>query len=403
MTTRVLYAWELGANLGHVAAFLPVAQALRDGGHEIACALRETRTGAEVLSGQRIPWLQAPLLAETASPQPPLSYTDIMLRFGFGDPTALTGYVGAWLSILQLYRPRVLVADHAPAALLAAHIARLPTVMFGTGFCCPPPQTPLPSMRPWEPTPQGALAEVDARVLSTVNSVCDTFGAPRLTGAGQLFDCAETAVLGFPELDHYANRARGTYWGPIGSAGIGETPIWPEVPGRRVFAYLRPGHGQLGATLQALIDLQQPTLLFCPGLPAQAAEPLRAHRHIRLSAVPLDIARTVALADAAVTHGSFSTTAAFLQAGKPVLVLPNHLEQFLMGYRLEQSGIGLVIQPSAAPDASRGDILRRLHAVVNDPVLRANATAFAGRYRDFPQSTVVANLARRIVELGTAE
>jgi UDP:flavonoid glycosyltransferase YjiC (YdhE family) len=401
MSVRVLYAWELGANLGHVAAFLPLAQALRDDGHEIACALRETRTGAQVLSGQRIPWLQAPFLAETPSTQPPLSYTDIMLRFGFGDRSTLTGYIGAWLSIIQLYRPRVIVADHAPAALLAARIARLPAVMFGTGFCCPPPLAPLPSMRPWEPAPSEALSAIDARIGTTINEVCATFGAPALTHPGQLFDCAETAVLGFPELDHYAGRSRASYWGAIGSAGIGEAPSWPEAPGRRIFAYLRPGHAQLNATLQALIDLQQPTLLFCPGLPAANVEALRTHRHLRLSAGPVDIAQAVDLADAALTHGSFATTVAFLQAGKPVLVLPNHLEQFLMGYRLEQAGIGLLIQPNAQLDASRGDILRRLHAVITDPVLRANAAAFANRYREFPQTSVIANLARRIVELGS--
>ena len=31
----IVYAWEFGANLGHIGTFLPVARALRDALHEV--------------------------------------------------------------------------------------------------------------------------------------------------------------------------------------------------------------------------------------------------------------------------------------------------------------------------------------------------------------------------------
>ena len=396
---RVLYAWELGANLGHIAAFLPVAECLRDQGCEIVCAVRETNTAARVLSGKRIPWLQAPYLIEAPLRSAPLNYTDIMLRFGFQDEAQLLGHIGAWLSIFQMTGAQVVVADHAPAALLAAHFAKLPTVLFGTGFCCPPPSAPLPSMRPWEQAPNDALRAGEAQALATINRVAAQLRMAELSRVGELFSVAETAILGFPELDHYPQRQSGQdnvrYWGVIGNSGIGATPQWPDMPGRRLFAYVRPGHPSLAALFQAIVDLQLPTVLYCPGLDDNQRRALQGHRHIAFSIEPLDLKLAFAQADAAITHGNFATSAGFLQAGKPLLVLPTHLEQFLFACRVEQNGFGLQSPADHAPN----DLVTRLYRVATDPFFRTNTEAFSRRYQSFDQVSVVRNVAQKIIQL----
>lgn len=393
---RVLYAWEMGAGLGHVAAFLPIASALREQDCEIVCAVRDTGTAAPLLATRRIPWLQAPFLGETPSNAPLQSYSDILLRHGFADADRLLGHVGAWLSIFELYRPQVLVADHSPAALLAAKIAGLPTMLFGTGFCCPPASAPMLPLRPWEEPDREALLRSEEITRRTMAQVAGVLGGPAPASVGQLVSVAETTVLGFPEVDHYSERAaispQVRYWGVIGDAGVGQKPQWPARPGRRLFVYVRPAYPHLNALFTALVELGQPSIVYCPGLDAERLTGLSRHAHIKVAGGPLDLSVVFAEADAAVTNGSFSSSTGFLQAGKPVLVLPTQLEQFLFGRRVEQNEIGLV----AASEQPPTDLVNKLYRVSNDPVIRRNVEAFAARYRDFDQQHVVSNIVRRI-------
>jgi hypothetical protein len=393
---RVLYAWEMGAGLGHVAAFLPIASALRERHCEVVCAVRDTATAAPLLAKKQIPWLQAPYLSEAPSNSPLQSYTDILLRHGFGDADRLLGHVGAWLSIFELYRPQVLVADHSPAALLAAKIAGLPTLLFGTGFCCPPASAPMLPMRPWEKPDRDALSRSEEIARGTMREVAKVVGGDAPNSVGELVSAAETTVLGFPELDHYPERARvspqARYWGVIGDAGVGQRPQWPALPGRRLFVYVRPAYPHLDALFTALVELGLPSIVYCPGLDPARSAALSQQPHLHVAGAPLDLSIVFAEADAAVTNGSFSSSTGFLQAGKPVLVLPTQLEQFLFGWRVEQNEIGLLCPGERPPT----DLLTRLYRVTNDPVIRQNVEAFAARYRNFDQPHVVGNIVQRI-------
>ena len=73
----------------------------------------------------------------------------------------------------------------------------------------------------------------------------------------------------------------------------------------------------------------------------------------------------------------------------------------LRGVGLREEALPMILGCDAAGvDEDGNEVV--VHAVVSDPVLRANGAAFAARYRDVPQATVVAHLARRIVALGSA-
>ena len=45
--TRILFAWELGANLGHLTRDLPLARACRDAGLEVIFAVPNLRAAAD--------------------------------------------------------------------------------------------------------------------------------------------------------------------------------------------------------------------------------------------------------------------------------------------------------------------------------------------------------------------
>lgn len=391
---NILFGWELGANLGHVAKFLPLAQALRARGHAITWALSQTGAAARVIDRAGFAWLQAPVFPERRHATPPVSYADILARFGYGDAADLLGLTVAWRELLRLTNARLLLADHAPTALLAARTLDLPAMLFSTGFCVPPTVVPTPAMRAWAPAPPERLAAIEQPVLNSIDTVLARFGKPPLGGVARLFDVAENALMGFRELDHYPGRAGGRYWGDLTDAGVGIPPPWPELPGKRLFAYLRRETRHLDALLAALRALAQPTVIFFPGAPAALLKK-HAAPHLAYVDTPIDLARTGREADAAITYASLSTTTRFLLAGKPLLLLPGHLEQFLLARRVAKMGAGVLV----APDRPAADLPDRLRRVLDDPQLAANARGFARKYAALPQEVVIGNLVRRIEEL----
>jgi hypothetical protein len=358
------------------------------------CVVASTTSAAQILDKEGFTWLQAPYFPEQARQGPPLTYADILLRFGYASASDLLGLTVAWRELMKLAGAQVVMTDHAPTALLAARTLDLPAVLFSSGFCVPPQQVPTPNMRPWLPLPTEQLAAIERPALASINAVLERFGKLPLGGIAQLFDVAEDTLLGFPELDHYAERGPARYWGNLPDAGIGDPAPWPNMPGKRLFAYLRNECRHHESALAALHALGQPTVVFFPAAPESLISRFSAP-HLVFVQSPVDLARTSREADAAITYASLSTTTRFLLAGKPALLLPSHLEQFLMAKRVEQMGAGLLIDPEKSPV----ELPQQLQKVVFDPFFAGNAQAFARKYAAFPQAVVIANLVRRIEEL----
>ncbi len=67
----ILYAWEFGANLGHVGAFMPLARALREQGHDVHWMVTQPAVVGDFLDGEGFAWLAAPTLPEAPRPGPP--------------------------------------------------------------------------------------------------------------------------------------------------------------------------------------------------------------------------------------------------------------------------------------------------------------------------------------------
>ena len=390
----ILYAWEFGANLGHVGAFMPLAKALRSAGHALHWAVTQPAEVGDFLAGESFSWLPAPVHPEVRQNTPPLSYADILLRFGYADAKALFGLTGAWRELMRLTQPRLVLADHAPTAVLAARTLDLPVMLFSNGFTLPPRQTPLPSMRPWINVPAAQLQALDNTACQTINAVLRRHGKKPLDFSAQLFDVTEETMVTFPELDHYSERGPARYWGSLPSTGSGSPAAWPAGNGPRLFAYLRRETIHHPAILDALARLRLPTVIFFPGIEPELRERYRAPHLIFLER-PADIDQMTREADCAITYSSLATTTAFLLAGKPVLLLPGHLEQFMLARRVEEMGAGRLVNPEQVP----GDLRGVIADLLDNPSWRDNARAFAAKYAAFDQQAVIGNRARRVDEL----
>ena len=96
-------------------------------------------------------------------------------------------------------------------------------------------------------------------------------------------------------------------------------------------------------------------------------------------------------ADLVVCHGSHQVTAEALLAGKPLLLLPTQVEQFLTTRRVVRQGAALGIMPAVpGPDFSTA-----LHTLLSDPTHTARAQEFSRRYSSHRRDAALQALATR--------
>ncbi|HSA90896.1 MAG TPA: nucleotide disphospho-sugar-binding domain-containing protein [Burkholderiales bacterium] len=377
---RILLVWQLGGNLGHIVPLVGLGKALRSRGHQIAFAVENMRAAASLLSRHRFPFVQAPVLRSTAPdlPREPASYPEMLFHFGFADPDALTGAVRAWRELFCKLAPELIVFDHAPTALLAARGTGIPRVVFGTGFASPPRVSPMPSIRPWQQIPLERLEASEQRALDTANAALRAHNAPPLRVFHELFDVEENILATLPELDHYGARPNVRYWGPMFNDTEGSEPRWPPREGKKLFVYIRPNSAGFPPLVATLRNANLRTLWFAPGLIANARATAETPS-LRFVAEPVDINAAVCSADAAVLHGGHGTTAATLLAGVPVLLLPEHIEQFVLGRNAAALGASATINVGALGSG----LASILECVIHDARFSTNAQVFAAKYRSF--------------------
>jgi UDP:flavonoid glycosyltransferase YjiC (YdhE family) len=248
-------------------------------------------------------------------------------------------------------------------------------------------------MRPWIPVSNERLLQSDGIALAAINAVLERFDQPELRYVAELFMVAEDALLTFPELDHYAARGPAKYWGTL-PAAVAVAPSWPAVNGPKVFAYLRPESAHFEFALQCLTELPASVLVFAPGLSDIQSQKF-SRPHLHFSTEPVDLTTVAREADGALTYASPAATIAFLMAGKPAVMIPGHLEQYLFAKRVEDMGAGLLVNPEQPPTP----LPSMLHRLLNDPGLRANAVAFARKYANFDQHQVMTHIVERVEKI----
>lgn len=370
---RILMTWELGAGYGHLAPLLSLARPLQTAGHTLMFAVRDLAGAEAVLGASGIPYFPAP--ANFTPRQGAIhSYPQILLHTAFHDLDDLHSRARAWRALYALLEPDILVCDHSPTALLAARGLPLRCVATGNGFVLPPDVTPLPELRPWDAADPVQLAGDEAQALDRANSVLRALDAAPLTRLGELFGGASQALFTLKELDNYADlRKDATYWGvPPGPAGA--EPHWPVGEGKRVFVYGPPFDG-LTRVLTDLAKSGHRGLVYMPRLAPEERSRLQSER-LHFADTLLDMAAVSRGCDCAVMTSGHGSTTAMLLAGKPVLLLPQHLEMLLIAESVQKHGAGLSA-PALNPDAIR----TKLACLLEEESFTREARAIAERYR----------------------
>jgi UDP:flavonoid glycosyltransferase YjiC (YdhE family) len=196
----------------------------------------------------------------------------------------------------------------------------------------------------------------------------------------------------FRELDHYAGRDAGDYWG-ITRQDAGVAPVWPDMQGRRVFAYLKP-FDTLPSLLTTLRDAGHPTLIYLGKGGEDIAKQFEGG-NLAFADRPVDLKSAVTEAELVICHSGHGTVSAALLGGKPLLLLPLNMEQRMISARVIQAGAGLAAL-ALAPEGMREKFLR----LMAEPAFTAAARGFAERYASHQVETIpgrFAELAERLI------
>jgi len=390
--SRILIAWQLGANYGHLGQDLPIASCLRNRGHEVSFVVRDVSVAAERLLPANFPFVSAPSpIRVIALGHPPGNYAEILLAEGFADEPTLTGLMHGWFRLLELIRPDVVVLDFAPMALLAAQCFAIPTEQLSTGFDVPPPTHPLPSIRPWEQTPSARLIASEQRVLDRINGILTAHDKTPLGQVSALSGGSPTLFTTLAELDHYGVRPGAEYIGPIGGLNTALAVTWPTGTPSRIFAYLRPSVPGLETLLTELAKLQAHVICAVPG----ASEELRKRFGSRTFVVldhPVALAPLLPSADWVVSYGGVATTAAALLAGVPLLLVPQVVEQHLLGLCVERMAAGILV----GFERSQSKFHTAVSQMARNGPFKIAARAIAAKYAALDSSKAIGRVADMI-------
>jgi hypothetical protein len=392
---RILICWELGNGLAYIEGLTAVARAISKAGHEVHFAVRDLGH-AERLLGGRFPFYQAPttVIPPALALQNPMTFADVLINLGYGNANAVTARVRAWRNLLDFVKPDIVRCAHAPGALLAARGTGIRSLVVGIGFLVPPPASPLPLLRTWVKNADPArMAAREQQVLDGMNQGLLAIGAPKLASLGALYNETDTRVLyTYPDMDDYGPRDNVKYAGNF-QAGMGEAPVWPEVKGKRIFAYLEPTKN-IGLVLKVLASSGQPTLAYLPRPPEDLLR-LHAGGSLRITDKPLDLLKTAAACDLGVSHGGHNIVGTFLAAGKPQLMIPNYFPERVTAEKITGLHAGLM---AGWRDT---EIAEKLTQLLDDTTFSEQAKACAGRVTKLSMEAAMKSAVTDVDELVT--
>ena len=341
-------AWELGGDYGHLMRFLTLAHELASRGHDPVFALRELTHVDAVLRDTPFIVHQAPVwMASVAGLPPVLSFAETLMRLGFLHPASLAGLCRAWRALIGAIRPQLLIFDYAPTGLLATRTLGLPRVQFGSSFSIPPRTEPMPVYRWWRPADTRRAIGTERTVLECANAVLARLGDPPMRALADLLDTEETIIAGSAELDQYPGRSGGVYWGDVANLTRGVPPSWPIVGRKRVFAYVKPHYRDFTPLLEAFTRVDAAFVIHAPGLPSSLVRKYTA-ANTAFSDEPVRMEDARRDCDLVICHAGASTVEASLAAGKPLVLLPQHLEQMMTAKRVEALGACVCRRSGAA-------------------------------------------------------
>jgi len=400
-SSKFLMAWELGDNLGHVATLKGVARNLVKKGHKVVFASPNPAAVGQFFD-ENVRIVQAPRPKLITAPKGrQLSYCHVVRPYGFNSVAALKELIVEWRALYETEAPDCVVLNAPAVSLLAARKRAFKLAVVGTGYHLPPPTLPLP---PFLEEDVKAPYLADELMLEEVmNEALIALDLPPVSPLYEMFDMDAQFLTTFKELDHYPSRQGQDihYYGSQFVTDEGEEVQWPDAAtateAHRLFVYVRPDSQHFRPLLRALRALPVRAIVSAPGITNDDLLDLTApNLAIHPGVVKLSTLRSEC--DLAINAGGHGTTTAFMLAGVPLLLLPNHVEQLMVARAAVKTGAALV--PSFDKQIDLNDLIM---TGLTQESYRQAAGEFAERYKDFDPDEQAASIVDELTALLTRE
>lgn len=393
---RILYTWELGDNYGHMSSFAGIAEELAKRGHEVVVVLQNLSEAAKFFGHINVRYFQAPVWKkkQAMAPRPALTYADLIRSFGYEDAAGLATMLSAWQELVKAIAPDLIVLDSSPTALLATRDMGIKRVAYGPGYAIPPATTPLPNLRIWQKVPPAEIKRREDAAIEVINQAAEKSNISPIKDLRDLFQTDDQCLLTLQELDHYERRESADYLGPRFNVDTGDEVQWPDVYEKKLFAYIRPDSKFFVELLAQLKEYPVNAVISAPGIPEKLKDKYEAP-HLHFSSTPVRIAQMQKECDAAICHAGQGTVAAFLLAGVPMILFPNHLEQLLVARRAIQLGAAMMPKP----DTKEVPYVKMLNHVFQEHSFKERAKSFAEKYQEYDLQGQTVSIAERLEAL----
>ncbi len=183
------------------------------------------------------------------------------------------------------------------------------------------------------------------------------------------------------------------------ASSTGPRPSWPNGSGPRVYAYLKyPGsknHDSFLETLRQIAKTKLPTLAYISNA-SQKLQKEFTTETLSIQLDPIDLDYACQECDVAILNGGHGTTVRFALAGKPLLILPNQLEQEVTADRVAQYGLG-----SRSTWRSPPSVPRALTRLVSESAFRRAAEQLAACYPNWCPETQADRATESLVDTAT--
>ncbi len=345
--TSILFAWELGANLGHIKPLMALARALAARGAKPVFAIHDLTNMHLAAKSGEFTILQAPVWPEHRhwGHKPTVaSYADVLTGIGFADPIKLSAVMSAWEAMLDLVQPDLVIADHSPALLATLFGKQTPVICVGTPFTMPP--LSLDRLPPLRADQAPSLPE--PRLLHSVKAALAERNMRPPACMVDLFRSDERLVFGLPELDPYrAFRGEPILTPPEPLPEFVEAPVRP-----RLFVYAGSEVPHVETLVQALVGMDIEIVAYLRGDVGPLPHFLK-HRGHKVYDTPPPLDEVLPTVSHALSQGGAFMCQAAVAAGRPHLIMPLHNETELNLMLAAQMGVARRLEPAKSEKAIR--------------------------------------------------
>lgn len=345
--SRIVLAWELGNSRGHLCRLIPIARRLAAAGHTIYLVTKHLVLARQLAADESFIVLPCPA-PESTMPigREPGSYSDILAMHGFGDAGIFQALARAWQDLFSLTGADLLIADHAPLALVSARLAGLRSVHVGDGFTVPPLLSPLPEFRVQDAASRRARLALETTLLDTINHRLERAGMASCQMLAQAFQGDVALLATIPELDpYYVSRQPQTHFvGRIPYTDTHAKVNWEFMSRPHVFLYLNAQASYI-PVLDLIAASRVEAIAVIPDIPSAIAKRYAGNPSLRVHRAFMNLDMILAGCDVLVAHGGQGITLESLRHGVPLLLLPSHVEQLLTTACVASNHAGLGIMP----------------------------------------------------------